>query len=238
MVACEQALRDVLAAGRGKEGELATTSLEFEYLYRKSRCEMLIGGDDISNDVITLGACFHVFLNVYLHSCSFPLRADWRKLDSSVDGEPQGNWKQNSNSRDVVTSSPSFSRSTDRAPRRTYSQARIMVIVRAHFFYIYFLGLFARIFTYLVDQMIKQRFQRHSKMYTNWACVSSHANYNYLSGNVVTSLQHSLWDCSRCRVRIVAQLYVAEIERFSSDLEMKTREQNRNNKRTEIERFD
>ena len=112
MVACEQALRGVLAAGRGKEGELATTSLEFEYLHRKNRCEMLIGGDDISNDVITLGACFHVPLNVSLHSRSFPLRADWRKLDSSVDGEPQGNWKQNSNSRDVVTSSPSFSRST------------------------------------------------------------------------------------------------------------------------------
>ena len=28
---------------------------------------MLIGGDDISNDVITLGACFHVPLNVCLH---------------------------------------------------------------------------------------------------------------------------------------------------------------------------
>ena len=28
------------------------------------------------------------------------------------------------------------------------------------------------------------------------------------------------------------------IERFSYDLEMKTREQNKNNKRTEIERFD
>ena len=28
------------------------------------------------------------------------------------------------------------------------------------------------------------------------------------------------------------------LERFSYDLEMKTREQNRNNKRTEIERFD
>ena len=134
MVACEQALRGFLAAGRRREGELATTSQEFEYLHRKDRCEMLIGGDDISNDVITLGACFHVPLNVCLHSRSFPLRADWRKLDSSVDGEPQGNWKQNSNSRDVVTSSRSFSRSTDRALRRTFSQARIMVIVRAHFF--------------------------------------------------------------------------------------------------------
>ena len=34
---------------------------------------MLIGGDDISNDVITLGGCFHVFFSVCLHSHSFPL---------------------------------------------------------------------------------------------------------------------------------------------------------------------
>ena len=37
--------------GRKKEGDLATTSLEFEYPHGKSRCEMLIGGDYISNDV-------------------------------------------------------------------------------------------------------------------------------------------------------------------------------------------
>ena len=54
-LACEQAHRGVLVAGREKEGELATTPLEFEYLRRKSQCEMLIGRDDISNDVITLG---------------------------------------------------------------------------------------------------------------------------------------------------------------------------------------
>ena len=46
-----------MAARREKEEELATTSLEFEYRHRKSRCEMLIGGDDISNDVITHGTC-------------------------------------------------------------------------------------------------------------------------------------------------------------------------------------
>jgi len=57
ILACEQAVRGALSAGREREGELATTSLEFEYLHRKSRCEMLIG-DDISNDVITLGTCF------------------------------------------------------------------------------------------------------------------------------------------------------------------------------------
>ena len=113
----------MLSAGREKEGKLATTSLEFEYLHRKSRCEMLIGGDDISNDVITLGACLHVFFNVCLHSRSFPLRVDLRKSHSSVDGEPQGNCRRNSNSRDVIASSPSLSRPAARAPRRACSQA-------------------------------------------------------------------------------------------------------------------
>ena len=32
-LACEQALKGALAAGREKEGELATTSLEFERLH-------------------------------------------------------------------------------------------------------------------------------------------------------------------------------------------------------------
>ena len=53
-----------LASAREKEGELATTSLEFEYLHRKSQCEMLIGGDDISNYVITLGTCFSIFVHI------------------------------------------------------------------------------------------------------------------------------------------------------------------------------
>ena len=50
--------------GREKERELATTSLEFEYLHRKSRCEMLIGGEDISHDVITLDTCFTMFAHI------------------------------------------------------------------------------------------------------------------------------------------------------------------------------
>ena len=64
IVACEQALRAALAAVRENEGELATTSLEFENLHRKRRCEMLIGGDDKSNDVITLGKCFSMIVYV------------------------------------------------------------------------------------------------------------------------------------------------------------------------------
>ena len=57
-----------LASGQEEEGELATMSLEFENLHRKSQCEMLIGGDDISNDVIALGLCSHVFaMFVFIH---------------------------------------------------------------------------------------------------------------------------------------------------------------------------
>ena len=126
-LACGQTLRGALVTGQEKERELATTSLESEYLHRKSRCEMLIGGDDISNDVITLGVCFHVFSNASLHSPSFPLRADWRKSDSSVDGETQVNWRRNAPSGDVVASSPSFSCPAARAPRRAYSQVRQLI---------------------------------------------------------------------------------------------------------------
>ena len=64
LFACEQALRDALAVRREKEGQLSTTSLEFEYLHRKSRCEILIGVDGISNDVITLGMCFSMFVYI------------------------------------------------------------------------------------------------------------------------------------------------------------------------------
>ena len=38
--------------------------------------------------------------------------------------------------------------------------------------------------------------------------------------------------------KIDPKSYFCRIERFSHDFEMKTREQNRKNKRTEIERFD
>ena len=60
----------------------------------------------------------------WAYSRSFPLRPDWWKSDRSVYGEPQGNWRWKSNSRDVVVSSLSFSRPAARAPRRACSQAR------------------------------------------------------------------------------------------------------------------
>ena len=80
---------------------------------------MLIGGYDINNDVITLGPLL-MFVYIFL---LFLLFADWGKNDSSVDREPQGSWRRNSNSRDVIASSPWFSRPAARAPRRACSRA-------------------------------------------------------------------------------------------------------------------
>ena len=68
-LACEQALWGALAAGWEKEGELATTSQEFEYQHQKSRYEMLICRDDISNDVNTLGTCFSMFVYICARFC-------------------------------------------------------------------------------------------------------------------------------------------------------------------------
>ena len=116
-LACEQALRGALLVGQEKEGELTATSLEFEHLLRKSWCEMLIGGDDTSNDVITLAL-------VYLCLCTFALvSVHCRKSDSSVNRKPQGSWRwKYSNSRDIVASSrTSFSRPAARAPWKSYS---------------------------------------------------------------------------------------------------------------------
>ena len=119
-LACEQTLRCTLAAGREKEGELSTTSLKIEYLKVDAKC--WLAEMTLVNDVITRGGCFHVFFNVCLRSRSSPLRADWRKFGSPVDGEPLGNWRRNSYSRDVVASSPFFSRPAASAPWRACSQ--------------------------------------------------------------------------------------------------------------------
>ena len=112
----EQTLRGPLTAGREKELDLATTSLEFEYLHRKNVRKCWLAEMTI---VIIGPYC----VNVCSHSRSFPLRADWRKSECSVDLEPQRNWRRNLNSRNVVSSSLSFSRHTARVPRRAFSQA-------------------------------------------------------------------------------------------------------------------
>ena len=47
---------------------LCGTSLEFEYLHRIRRCEMLTGADDICYDVITRGTYFSMFF-FYVRTC-------------------------------------------------------------------------------------------------------------------------------------------------------------------------
>ena len=86
---------------------------------------MLIGGGNISRHFP-----YHVFFGVCLYSRSFPLRADWRKSESSVVREPQGNWTRNSNSREEVASSTSFSHHAARTPRRACLQAMMNKDVR------------------------------------------------------------------------------------------------------------
>ena len=117
-LACEQAVQSTLTSGWEKEGELATTSPEFEYLHQKvdEKCWLA------KMSLVTTSLSWYVFFNICLHLCSSPLRADWQKSDSSVYVNPQGNWTWNSNSRDIGARSPSFSSPASRAPRRACSQ--------------------------------------------------------------------------------------------------------------------
>ena len=102
--------------GKRKESLQLRLSLKFEYLHRKSRCEMRIGGDNISNDHYPFcGTCFSMFFYICT-LCRLALIGG--NLTPQVNGEPQGNWRWNSNSRGVIASSPSFSRPADRATRR------------------------------------------------------------------------------------------------------------------------
>ena len=106
-----------MAAGREKEGELATVSLEFEYLHRKSPCEMLMGGDDISNDVITFGTYFSMFFYIRARFC-FALSGG--NLTAQSTGS---HWESGGGIQIQVASSDSFSRSATRSHRTACSQA-------------------------------------------------------------------------------------------------------------------
>ena len=114
-------------AEQEKGGELGTRSLEFELSASKESMEMLIGRDDISNSVITLSTWFSMF--VYICPC---FRFTLIGGNLTVDGEPQGNWRWNSNSRDIVASSPSFSHPTAVSLRRACSQASMRVMAQCN----------------------------------------------------------------------------------------------------------
>ena len=74
---------------------------------------MLIGGKNIANDVNILGTCFSIFF--YIRTL-FHFALIVGETDSSVNGEPQGNWRWNSNSRGVIASYPFFSAPPTKRP--------------------------------------------------------------------------------------------------------------------------
>ena len=106
--------------GKGKGGKACNYVSGIWISASKSRCEMLIGGDDISNDVITSARVFQCLFTFALVSSSRWLAEIWQLSRRGA----TRNWRWNSNSRDVVASSPSFSRSAARAPHRACSQAK------------------------------------------------------------------------------------------------------------------
>ena len=65
-----------------------------------------------------------LFFDKIIHSCSFPVRADWQNPDSSSRLGATGELEVEFKFRDVLASSPSFSRPAARAPRRACSQAK------------------------------------------------------------------------------------------------------------------
>ena len=85
---------------------------------KNSRCEVLIGGDDFSNDVITLRMCYSMFVYICTR---FPFPLIGGNLTAQSTGSHRGiggGIKFQSSFREVVASSPSFSRPAARAPRR------------------------------------------------------------------------------------------------------------------------
>ena len=117
-IACEQAHRAFWRRG-GKRNESLQLRLQNLNIHiEKVDAKCWLAEMTLVMTSLPLARVFQCFL----HSRSFPLRTDWRKSDSSVDVEPQGNWRWNSNSRDVVESSPFFSRPAARAPWRACSQ--------------------------------------------------------------------------------------------------------------------
>ena len=122
-IACEQALRGALGAGWEKEGELATTSLEFEFRLQfpcgflstelSDFCQSARSGDKCECKQTLKNTWKHVpRVMTSLLMSSPPISTSHRLFQCRY-----------SNSRDVVAIYPFFSRPANRAPWRAGSQA-------------------------------------------------------------------------------------------------------------------
>ena len=117
-IACKQAYRGALAAEWEKEESLQPRLWNLNICIEKVDAKWWLAEMTL---VMTSSPLTRV-LQCLLTFALVPLGADRRKSDSSVDREPQENWRWNSNSRDVVASSAFFSRPATRAPQRACSQ--------------------------------------------------------------------------------------------------------------------
>ena len=108
---------------------LMETHARWQPVTQSARCRRSYGKiEDCEQSITSLGACFHVFFNVCLYSCSFPLRADWRKSDSSVDVyTTSGSHRASRGGIQIpetwLEALRPFSRAAARTPRRACSQA-------------------------------------------------------------------------------------------------------------------
>ena len=118
-LACKQALRGALVAGREKEGEFATTSLEFEFHPQFPCCSPPTELSDFRQSARSGNAleCKQTLKN----TCQGEWRHYWYHLRQSAFCIVFR--CRYSNFRDVVASSPSFCRPSARARRRACSQA-------------------------------------------------------------------------------------------------------------------
>ena len=83
----------------------------------KSRC--WLAKVTLVTSSLSLARVFQCLFTFVLVSASLWLAEIWKLSRQGA----TGNWRWNSNSRDVVASSPSFSRPASRGPRRAFSQA-------------------------------------------------------------------------------------------------------------------
>ena len=110
IIACEQAHRALWRrVGRGRSA-CNYVSLIWISASKKSMQNADLRSDDVSNDIITLGMCFSLFVYICARFCFVLIGGNL----TTQSMERHGNWRWNSNSRDVVASSPSFSRPTTR----------------------------------------------------------------------------------------------------------------------------
>ena len=94
-------------------------SLNFEYLHRKVDAKCWLAKVTLVVTSLSFAHVFQCLFTFVLVSASRWLAEIWKLSRQGA----TGNWRWNSNSRDVVASSPFFSRPASRAPRRAYSQA-------------------------------------------------------------------------------------------------------------------